>query len=268
MSQRHKKMTAAAVEEEEGNVRQWQEIKQSGPGPDLSNNFDDGVLGGSTVDLWAGSTIDLGASVASTSDLQETSWDRGLLDVPATTGKRWGGVDESLKTNCGGADGNNLQRSRQGQRVGSAEKRARARKSEKEEGKSDEGEGVGGQGVEDLALIGSAGAAGDTGSASIGIAESSPLLRQSVEGTEGGGKRVGEKGGSSGGNGSDGHGDGGGGGGGGIDGEHRAQARRQKNSNQGSSSAKVTSSLDSGSQKKHILDRATLREENKVGAPS
>lgn len=277
-------MTAAATaaEEEEGNERQRQEIQQNGPSQEIqqSKNLDGGVFGGSTVDLGAGSTIDLGASVASTNDLQETSWDRGLLDASATTGKSWGGVDESLKTNCGGADGDetscdDLQGYHRGQRVGSAAKRELARKREKEEGESDEGEGVGGQGVENVALSGSAGGAGDPEPAFVVDAESSPRLGQWIERTiDGGGRRVGEIRGSGGVSGSDDYG-GGSGGGGGVEGggEHRARARRQKNANKVSSSSvkieKDAAPSGSGAQKKnHVPNGATLRDRKKVGALS
>jgi len=274
MYQRHKRTTAAAAAAAaavEGSVRQRERIKQSGPGlEDLSNNLDGGAFGGSSVDLGAGSTIDLSASIASTSDLLETSWDRGWLDAPTATGKRWGGVDESLKTNCGGVDSGEtscdvLPGPRQGKRVGSAAKRSRARKSEKEEGNPDEEEGVSGPGVEDLALSGSAGATGDTGSTFIGGTESRPGLGQSVEKIVGGGGRsVGKNGGSGGGNGSDGHGGGGGGGG-----EHRPRARRHKTSKQDSSAAKMAVSLGNESQKKkHVPYGATPKDGKKVGALS
>ena len=262
-SQRHNKtmVTAAAAEEEE-EVKQRQDRKQRGPGLEASdNNLDGGLFGDSTIDLGAGSTIDLGASVASTSDLQEASWER--LSVPATTGKRWDGGDESSKTNRGGAHGGEascdvLQGSRQGQRVGSVVKGARAPKSDAEEGDFDRGAAGGGRGAEDRTLSGFAGAAGDTGSASIGGTESPPRLEQPIDSNGSGGRRVGDNVGSGGGNGSNG-GRGGSG--------HLRGVCRHKSSSEGSPSAKIMAALGSETRiQQQGPNAATLMDTKKVGA--
>lgn len=140
---------AAVVGEEE-------EEKQRRPGLGaLSTSPNDGLCGGSTIDLRAGSTIALGAGAVSSVDLEETSRGQGSLPVPAaaTTNR---GDDRYFRTNhddeankdseTNGSDEvprDVIQDCRRGLQAGMAAKRAGAPEKDTEEGGQDEGKGGG-----------------------------------------------------------------------------------------------------------------------------
>lgn len=200
----------------------------------LNTSPNDGLCGGSTIDLTAGrmidlttgSTIDLGP--LSSVDLEETSCEQGSRPVPANADTARGdgscfGTSRNDTTNSsneknGRDEGTRdiVQDCRLGLQRGTAAKRTEATENDPGEDGQEEGKGGmesdGGHGVDNLARSdsagGVAGVAGDAGAAATGSVQSvSWDLKQVVARTNNGGRRrvgdgdVGDKGSNGGGGG-------------------------------------------------------------------